>query len=120
MLNSRPFEIISAGAAALVLLGACASRTDAPATRASARRAPAAAAPASRPSAPASAPVATRPAATGHAALVQGLPEVLACTPTPRPTLMGSGPGQELFSVLCSNGYGLLVQCTAGHCKVMN
>ena len=117
---SRPLQVISAGAAVLVLLGACASRTDAPATQTTLRSAPAAAAPASRPSPPASAPVVTRPAATGHAALVQGMPQVLACTPTPRPTLMGSGPGQELFSVLCSNGYGLLVQCMAGNCKVMN
>ncbi len=33
---------------------------------------------------------------------------------------MGSGPGQELFSVLCSNGYGLLVQCVSDSCNVMN
>ncbi|NUZ05372.1 hypothetical protein [Piscinibacter koreensis] len=60
------------------------------------------------------------PAATGAAASVERMPQVVACKPRSKPMLMGSGPGQETYSVICANGYGLLVQCLSGECKVMN
>ena len=108
MLKVDPLKTIAA-AALTALAPACATRTEPP---------PAPTPPATAAPAP---PAASQPVAgSNNAATVERMPQVLACTPTPRALLMGRGPGNELFSVICSNGYGLLVQCISGTCRVMN
>lgn len=47
------------------------------------------------------------------------LPEVKACTAEPLAVLTGKGPGQESYSVQCSNGDLLSIRCEFGQCRVL-
>jgi hypothetical protein len=50
---------------------------------------------------------------------VERMPAVLACNATPKATLAGKGPGNELYAVACTNGTVLSVRCEFGTCRVL-
>jgi hypothetical protein len=50
---------------------------------------------------------------------VERLPEIKACSVTPRAVLSGKGPGFETYNVACSSGDVLAVRCKFGNCRVL-
>lgn len=50
---------------------------------------------------------------------VERMLEVKACNAAPVAALVGKGPGQETYSIACTNGETLAVRCEFGACRVL-
>jgi hypothetical protein len=47
------------------------------------------------------------------------LPEVRACSATPKPVLTAKAPGLETYNFTCDNGNIVTVRCEVGGCRAL-